>query len=163
MKFSTTLDDFPYRDGDMVDLAVRIEKNEFRGEIKPSVQIRDIRFSGVDEDNLFKSIKLYEKYRRREKLNVQEAKFITPSREFLLGVFNFLKSYNVWTFDIETMLVRTRCPVEKYCTMQVSVDILVELGLIKKESETLVFDGNGKKADLSQSEILKFLNEMQGV
>ena len=61
------------------------------------------------------------------------------------------------------MLVRTKCPIEKYCTMQVSVDILIELGLIKKESETLIFDGNGKKADLSQSEILKFLNEMQGV
>ena len=163
MKFSTTLDEFPYRDGDIVDLAVRIEKNEFRGEVKPSVQIREIRFSCVDEEKLFKSIRLYEKYKRREKLSVPEAKFLTPSREFLLGVFNFLKSYNVWSFDIETMLVRTKCPIEKYCTMQVSVDILIELGLIKKESETLMFDGNGKKADLSQSKILNFLNEMQGV
>ncbi len=163
MKFGATLNDFPFREGDIVDLAVRIEKNEFRGEIKASVQIRDIRFSGVDEDKLFKSMELYEKYKRREKLNPQEAKFITPTREFLLGVFNFLKSYNVWSFDIETMLIRAKCPIEKYCTMQVSVDVLVELGLIRKENETLIFDGNGKKADLSSSEILKELNEMQGV
>lgn len=163
MKFGATLNDFPYRDGDMVDLAVRIEKNEFRGEIKPSVQVRDIRFSGVDEDNLFKSMGLYEKYKRKETLTSHEARFLTPSRDFLIGVFNFLKSYNVWSFDIETMLVRTKCPVEKYCTMQVSVDVLCELGLIKRENDTLIFDGNGKKADLSQSKILKELNEMQGV
>lgn len=163
MKFSATLNDFPYREGDIVDLAVRIEKNEFRGEIKASVQIRDIRFSGIDEDKLFKSMGLYEKYKRREELSVQEAKFLTPTREFLLGVFNFLKSYNIWSFDIETMLIRAKCPVEKYCTMQVSVDVLVELGLIRRENETLIFDGNGKKADLSSSKILKELNEMQGV
>lgn len=163
MKFGATLNDFPYRDGDMVDLAVRIEKNEFRGEIKPSVQVREIRFAGVDEDKLFKSIGLYEKYKRKEKLNIQEAKFLTPSREFLLGVFNFLKSYNVWNFDVETMLVRTKCPIEKYCTMQVSIDVLCEMGLIKREDNQLIFDGNGKKADLSQSKILKELNEMQGV
>lgn len=163
MKFGANLNDFPYREGDIVDLAVKIEKNEFRGEIKASVQIRDIRFSGIDEENLFKSMGLYEKYKRREKLNVQEAKFLTPTREFLLGVFNFLKAYNVWSFDIETMLVRAKCPVEKYCTMQVSVDVLVELGLVRKENETLIFDGNGKKADLSSSKILKELNEMQRV
>ena len=163
MKFGSTLNDFPYRDGDMVDLAVRIEKNEFRGEIKPSVQVRDIRFSGIDEDNLFKSIGLYEKYKRKETLNSHEARFLAPSREFLLGVFNFLKSYNVWTFDTETMLVRTKCPVEKLCTMQVSIDVLCELGLVKREENQLVFDGNGKKADLSKSKILKELNEMQGV
>jgi single-stranded-DNA-specific exonuclease len=163
MKFGAGLNDFPFREGDIVDLAVRIEKNEFRGEIKASVQIRDIRFSGVDEENLFKSMALYEKYKRGEKLNSQEAKFLTPTREFLLGVFNFLKSYNIWSFDIETMLVRAKCPIEKYCTMQVSVDVLIELGLIRKENETLIFDGNGKKADLTSSKILKELNEMQGV
>ncbi len=163
MKFGAGLNDFPFREGDIVDLAVRIEKNEFRGEIKASVQIRDIRFSGVDEENLFKSMALYEKYKRGEKLNSQEAKFLTPTREFLLGVFNFLKSYNIWSFDIETMLVRAKCPIEKYCTMQVSVDVLIELGLVRKENETLIFDGNGKKADLSSSKILKELNEMQGV
>ena len=163
MKFGASLNDFPYREGDVVDLAVRIEKNEFRGEIRPSVQIREVRFAGIDEDNLFKSMGLYEKYKRKENLNVDEAKFLTPSREFLLGVFNFLKSYNVWSFDIETMLVRTKCPTQKYCTMQIALDVLCELGLIRKENETFIFDGNGKKADLSQSEILKNLNEMQGV
>ncbi len=162
MKFSTALNEFPFREGDTVDLAVRIEKNEFRGETKAAVQIRDIRFSGVDEENLFKSKALYEKFKRGEALNSHEARFLTPSRDFLLGVFNFIKSYKIWTFDVETMLVRTKCPYERYCTMLISVDILCELGLIKCEGEHIIFDGDSKKTDLSQSEILKKLTEMQG-
>ncbi len=106
MKFSTTIETFPFREGDTVDLAVRIEKNEYRGEIKASVQIKDMRFSGVDEDNLFKSQSLYEKYKRGEKLSPHEARFLTPTREFLLGVFNILKSYVTWDYDIETLLYR---------------------------------------------------------
>lgn len=162
MKFSTTLNEFPYREGDTVDIAVRIEKNEFRGEVKATVQIRDIRFAGVDEDNLFKSQALYEKFKRGEALNSHEARFLAPNREFLLGVFNLIKSYKIWTFNVEALLVRAKCPYERYCTMLVSLDILCELGLIKREGEHIIFDGDGKKADLSQSEILKKLTEMQG-
>lgn len=162
MKFSANLNEFPYREGDTVDLAVRIEKNEFRGEVKATVQIRDIRFAGVDEDNLFKSQALYEKFKRGEVLNSHEARFLAPNREFLLGVFNLIKSYKIWTFDVEALLVRAKCPYERYCTMLVSLDILCELGLIKREGEHIIFDGDGKKADLSQSEILKKLIEMQG-
>lgn len=162
MKFSTTLNEFPYREGDTVDIAVRIEKNEFRGEVKATVQIRDIRFAGVDEDNLFKSQALYEKFKRGEALNSHEARFLAPNREFLLGVFNLIKLYKIWTFNVEALLVRAKCPYERYCTMLVSLDILCELGLIKREGEHIIFDGDGKKADLSQSEILKKLTEMQG-
>ncbi len=162
MKFSTTLNDFQFVEKDVVDLAVRIDKNEFRGEVKASVQIRDMRFSGVDEDNLFKSQALYEKYRRGDNLNSHEARFLTPTREFLLGVYGILKQYKVWQYDIETLIHRAKCPVERYCTMLVSVDVLCELGLLKQENGQLIFDGNGKKADLSQSEILNNLNRIQG-
>ena len=162
MKFSTTLSEFQFAEKDIVDLAVRIDKNEFRGEVKASVQVRDMRFSGVDEDNLFKSLSLYEKYRRGEALTSHEARFLTPTREFLLGVYSLFKQYKIWRYDIETLLHRAKCPTERYCTMLVSVDVLCELGLVKKENGQLIFDGDGKKADLNQSEILNNLNRLQG-
>ena len=162
MKFSTTMNEFPFVENDVVDLAVRIDKNEFRGEVKASVQIRDMRFSNVDEDKLFKSQALYEKYRRCEDLTPHEARFLTPTREFLLGVYGVLKQYKLWQHDIETLTYRAKCPIERYCTMMVSVDVLCELGLIKRENGQLIFDGEGKKADLSQSEILNNLNRIQG-
>ena len=162
MKFSTTLSEFQFCEGDTVDLAVRVDKNEFRGEVKASVQVRDMRFSGVDDETFFKSQLLYEKYKRRETLSPHEARFLTPAREFLLGVFNLLKQYKQWQYDVETLMIRAKCPVERYCTMRVSLDVLCEMGLIKYENEHIIFDGDGKKADLSQSEILNNLNQMQG-
>ncbi len=162
MKFSTTVAEFPFCEGDMVDLAVRIDKNEFRGEIKASVQIREMRFSGVDEENLFKSQSLYEKYKRGEGLTSREARFLTPNREFLLGAYGLLKQYKVWQHDVETLLFRAKCPMERYCTMLVSLDVLCELELIKNDNGKLIFDGDGKKADLSQSKILNYLNRLQG-
>ena len=162
MKFQTTVMNFPFCEGDTVDLAARIEKNEFRGEIKASVQIKDMRFSGIDEDKLFKSKALYEKYKRGEKISPQEAKFLMPTREFLLAVYNMMKQYKCWYYDVETLMVRANCPVERYCTMLISLDVLKELDFINEQNEQIVFDGDGKKADLSQSEILKELNEMKG-
>ncbi len=162
MKFSTLQNEFPFCEGDVTDLAVRIDKNEFRGEVKASVQIRDMRFSGVDEDKLFKSQALYEKYKRGAMLSSHEARFLTPTREFLLGVYGLLKQYKLWQYDIETLTYRAKCPIERYCTMLVSLDVLCELGLIKRENEQIIFDGDGKKADLTLSKILNTLNTMQG-
>ena len=158
MKFSTAIEDFPYRKGDMLDLAVRIDKNEYRGEVKPSVLIKDMRFSGTDEEKLFGSLSLYEKFKRGEVLSSKEAKFITPSRNFLLAVYNFIKQQKEWSFDTETILKRTGCPVHNFCIMQTALDVLCELELIKHEDGKIIFDGTNKKAELEGSEILKKLN-----
>ena len=105
---------------------------------------------------------MYEQFKRDEALNVQQAKFLTPSREFLLAVYNLLKQYHCWYYDVEALAYRANCPVERYCTMLVAIDVLKELGFVKAENGQLVFVGEDKKADLSQSEILKKLNEIQG-
>lgn len=162
MKFSTAAEDFPYRVGDMLDLAVRIDKNEFRGEVKPSVQIKDIRFSGTDEDKLFGSMSLYEKFRRGEELSPKEAKFITPSRDFLLAVFSFIKRQGEWNYDTEVLLKRTGCPVHNFCIMQTAVDILCELELLKFSDSKIIFDGDNKKVELTDSKILNKLNAFKG-
>lgn len=162
MKFSTTAEDFPYRVGDTLDLAVRIDKNEFRGEVKPSVQIKDIRFSGTDEDKLFGSMSLYEKFRRGEALSPKEAKFIAPSRDFLLAVFGFLKRQGEWNYNTEVLLKRTGCPVHNFCIMQTAVDVLCELELLKISDGKIIFDGDNKKVELTGSKILNRLNAFKG-
>lgn len=162
MKFSTTANEFPYRAGDILDLAVRIEKNEYRGELKPSVQIKDIRFSGTDDGKLFGSMSLYEKFKRGESLSLKEAKFITPSREFLLAVYSFIKKQGTWNYDTEILLKRTGCPIHSFCTMQTAIDILCELELLKQEDGKIVLDGENKKAELSCSKILNTLNTFVG-
>lgn len=162
MKFSTTAEDFPYCKGDTLDLAVRIDKNEYRGETKPSVLIKDMRFSGTDDEKLFGSMSLYEKFKRGEALSPKEAKFITPSREFLLAVYSFIKKQGLWKFDTETLLKRTGCPVQNFCIMQTAIDILRELNLLKKTDGKIIFNGENKKTELNSSKILNRLNYFIG-
>lgn len=160
MLFSVTLAEFPYRIGDAVDLAVQIEKNVFRGEIKPSVHIKEMRFSGTDEENYLKSMRLYEKYRHGDALNEKEVAFLTPSREFLLGVYKFMKNAGTFPFDIEVFCKRSGCPYKNAATAAVSFDVLTELCLLKKdENGAYLYTEPAQKADLSASEILKTLSE----
>lgn len=160
MLFSVTLAEFPYRIGDAVDLAVQIEKNVFRGEIKPSVHIKEMRFSGTDEENYLKSMRLYEKYRHGDALNEKEVAFLTPSREFLLGVYKFMKNAGTFPFDVEVFCKRSGCPYKNAATAAVSFDVLTELCLLKKdENGAYLYTEPAQKADLSASEILKTLSE----
>lgn len=162
MLFSVTAEQFPYRIGDAVDLAVQVEKSTFRGEIKPSVHIKDMRFSGADEENFFKSLRLYEKYRRGDELNAKERAFITPSREFLLSVYKFLKANDPFRFDTEVFCQRSRCPYAFAATVEVAFDVLTELNLIEKtESGAYRCVAQTGKADLAASKILRNLTEKE--
>ena len=160
MLFSTTLGEFPYRIGDTVDLAVQIEKNVFRGEIKPSVHIKEMRFSDTDEENYLKSMRLYEKYRHGDALNEKEISFLTPSRAFLLGVYKFMKTAGKFPFDMEVFCKRSGCPYKNAATAAVSFDVLTELCLLEKdENGAYLYAESTQKADLSASNILKTLSE----
>jgi len=159
MLFSVTPAQFPYRIGDAVDLAVQIEKNVFRGEVRPSVHIKEIRFSGTDEDNYLKSVRLYEKYRYGDALNPKEAAFLTPSREFLLGVYKFMKYAGKFSFSAEVFCKRSGCPYQNAATVLVAFDVLLQLGLLEKdENGVYTYIEKTEKVDLSASAILQNLS-----
>ena len=163
--FSVSAEKFPYVVGDTVDAAVKIVKNEFRGEIKPSIQIKDIRASNFDDDNYLKSIRLYEKYRYGEKLNKNEIDFLTPDRSFLSAVYKFLKQNGGLKFDIDIFCLRAGCPLSSAATVMVALDALTELELLNCNADG-TYDFNGidknKKVDLTSSSILNKLNSMKG-
>ncbi|HIR12276.1 MAG TPA: single-stranded-DNA-specific exonuclease RecJ [Candidatus Fimenecus excrementavium] len=165
MLFSVTLAQFPFKLGDAVDLAVQVDRNVFRGEVKPSVHIRAIRFSGLDEENFLKSVRLYEKYRHGDTLNEKEAAFLCPSRTFLLSVYKFIRANSPWHFDIDVFCKRSGCPAANAATVLVALDVLCELHLILKDGEGgYLFNEEtvGQKADLADSEILKALQDRGG-
>lgn len=158
MLFGVTLDRFPYCIGDAVDLAVQIEKNVFRGEIKPSVHIKEMRFSGTDEENYLKSMRLYEKYRNGDALNAKETAFLTPSREFLSGVYKFMQTAGTFSFSMEVFCKRSGCPYRNAATAAVAFDVLAEMGLLERgENGTYTYIMPREKVDLSLSKILQAL------
>lgn len=162
MLFSVPLSAFPYQIGDTVDLAVQIEKNVFRGEVHPSVRIREMRFSGFDTEHYLKSLRLYEKYRFGDALSEKERTFLTPSREFLLGVYKFLKLNSPFPYDTAVFCKRSGCPPTKAATVLVALDVLTELGLSEKNADgAYICKPAAQKADLTASSILQHLTEKE--
>ena len=163
MLFGTTPQAFPYRIGDMLDLAVQIEKNEFRGVVKPSVHIKELRFSENDEQNYVKSIRLYETYKRGDVISTDEAAFLLPSRLFLVGVYQFMQYQSSFPLDAEIFCKRSGCKEALAARVLVAFDVLTELGLLEQTGNTYTLkQTGGQKVNLSDSTILETL-EAKGV
>jgi len=71
--FGQTADDFPFAAGDSVDVAVKLEKNEYMGQTNLSIQVRDIRPAGTDDDRLFSSLSLFSRFKRGKKISFAAA------------------------------------------------------------------------------------------
>ena len=103
-----------------------------------------------------KSVRLYEKYRRHEKLNEKELRFITPNRDFLASAYKFFKKSGGWHFDLHSLLIRANC-------LLVSEDVLCELKLMEKtENGAFSLCETSEKKDLDSSKILAGLKAEMG-
>lgn len=155
--FGQTADTFPFVQGDMVDVAVRIERNEFRGETRVSVQIKDIRPAGEDDRALFFSLYEYGKFSSGHLLSDSSRALICPDRRLLGDVYRYVKEKKVWRFSPEMLCMRTGCPYERAGAVSVCLDALCEVGVLKCENGEYTPAEISGKADLSGSTILKKL------
>ncbi|NLA76443.1 MAG: single-stranded-DNA-specific exonuclease RecJ, partial [Clostridiales bacterium] len=158
MCFGVTAEEFCYCTGDVLDLAVRIEKNEYMGEVKVSIHIKDMRFSGADDKAVLGGYRLYEKYASHTQLNSAEKQELLPARELLVSVYKFIKLNGGWRHDAETLCRRTGLEDTKVAPVRTALDVLSELGLIIGGSDGYIMPETETKTDLQKSEILKFLN-----
>ncbi|MGI6255329.1 MAG: single-stranded-DNA-specific exonuclease RecJ [Acutalibacter sp.] len=108
MKFKTRLEDFPYAPGDLLDLAVTMEPNDFNGRADITISVQDLRLSGVDADKSLHSYRVYEKIRRREPLTPQEAKTLLPTHEDLAVVYRKLTSLAGRAFSVHSMTAQLK-------------------------------------------------------
>jgi len=160
VRFGMSAEKCPFTVGDKVDAAVKIERNEFRGEVRPSIQIRDLRFSGIDEQERIKSIRLYEKYRSGQSLSEEEIDNLIPDRDFLGRVFTFIKNNPTLNLDSESICVRTGMNMSEYARLLTSLDILEELKTVLKDENDLYYlPDSVEKTALSASRIY---NDLEG-
>ncbi|MBQ5996131.1 MAG: single-stranded-DNA-specific exonuclease RecJ [Clostridia bacterium] len=156
--FSTTAEGFPYAVGDTVDIAFKVEKNEFRGEIHPSVQIIDIVYSDFDFYKCESSVRVYEKYRGRFPLNEKERNLLIPDRAFFAGVYKFFRLKKSFGFGVEDFCHQSGCPYSYAAKVLVCLDIMCELGLLTRDGSQYKIVENPERVELGSSEILKKLN-----
>lgn len=127
--FGYQAEEFPYLPGDLVDLAVTLDSSEYRGEISVTVQLRDIRLSGRDEDEILRSLRQYEALRRGA-LPAAGRAALLPGREEIAAVYRFLRDRNRPVIHYEEAAYRLNLAPAR---LRVILDILAERDLIRLE------------------------------
>ena len=130
MLFSVAPEDFPYCVSDVVDLAIRLSQNEYMGETKVSIQVKDIKLSVMDDDKVQENLLLYESFRRGDILTEEQKKILLPDRDFCGNVYRFLRANNGFSGNEEVLCVRLGLKEEKLATLKVALDMFIELQVI---------------------------------
>ncbi len=163
MRFSTTLSEFPYQVGDIVDLAVTLDVSVYNNTETLSVIIREMRFSGLDEDEFISSEEIFSSFCRGDALSSADALSITPSREEFAVVYRYLRSHNGYRYSFDTLLYRIGASLN-YGKLRVILECMNELRLIR------IYEGMydceiemcavNAKVNLSDSVIIRKLQEV---
>lgn len=108
MKFKTRLEEFPYHPGDVLDLAVTMEPNDFNGRADITISVQDLRLSAVDADKSLHTYRVYEKLRRGEALSPEEGGELLPTRQELAVVYRKLIALNGKAFSVQALLLELK-------------------------------------------------------
>ena len=159
--FGVTPDKFLYQAGDTVDLAVRLERNEYMSQVKVGVYIKDIRMSGTDDMRYLKSVRLYEKMKRREVLTQKQKDFLKITRQEIAEVYRYIKKCGGWYADTDLLCYRLGDDGAGACKILTAIDILCELGIFKKENDGVCCHDTSIKVELESSALMQYVNSMQ--
>ena len=157
LKFGISPDLFPYVPGDRLDLAVRLEPNEYMGIRRVSIYIKEIRMSGTDDSRFLRSVRLYETIRRGERVKEEAARYCCPDRAFITDVYRYIRQHTVTEDDIDVLCYRLGGDGAAACRVMMSIDILKEIGVLATAPDGRIEAVQGVKADLDASALLSKL------
>lgn len=80
-----------YRNGDIVDVAVSLDRNIYNGQENLSVIIKDIKYSQSNNEELIDSERIFDNFAKRYRLTKNEVMSILPTRNDFAYVYRFLK------------------------------------------------------------------------
>lgn len=80
MKFSTASEDFPFQVGDVVDIAVTLDKSIYRERESLTAVVRDMRLSETHFNEINEGRQSFEKLMRGEELDAEELDVLRPTR-----------------------------------------------------------------------------------
>ncbi len=131
--FRMTQLEFPYTVGDVVDVAATLDSNEYLGQIRLSILVRNIKLHDMDEDVLFEGIRQFDSLMHGTPGDYSAA---LVDRDFIARVYKFIRNNGNWRYDNELLCKRLGLTAAEYAKVSVAVQALLELG-------TLVYDGDG--------------------
>ncbi len=150
VKFGVREDEFPYRQGDILDFAVRISKNFYKGKYYISICAVDIRKNGMDENTFFAEKSDYQLFVAGEKNKTK----MYPDRAACSAVYRFIRDNNGWNFSYDDLYFCLKGVT--YGQMRFALDAFCEAGLISADKKITV-NPVSQKADLENTGVMKAL------
>ena len=160
--FFTSAQEFPYRTGDIVDIAATLDINEYGGNRSVSVIIKDIKSNSDDTGRILESGRIFEDFCRGTVQNKDKLAQILPQRSDFAEVYRFIRSVREYNHKPEHMvhIFNNRIP---YGKIKVILYALRELGLIGyteglKQSRVCLRNTGGR-VDLESARIIRKIRE----
>lgn len=160
LKFSMTAEEFPYKKGDKLDLAVRLERNEYMGSVRVSIYIKDMKMAGTDDEKYLNSERLYEKVRRGDKVSKEDISNCLPDRKFIAEVYRYIRDNIYYEGNTDVLCYRLGDDGSHACKVLFSIEILKELGVFVLNSDGKITVNQEQKVDLESSELMIYLKSL---
>ncbi|NLL62701.1 MAG: single-stranded-DNA-specific exonuclease RecJ [Ruminococcaceae bacterium] len=159
MYFNIVPGTFAYIAGDKIDVLVTLDKNEWNGSIRVSAVVKDIRPSGIDDNLMVKSEKLFDKVSLKRDLSVEELDFATPDRDLCGNVYTYLKQTKSNISNYEYIASKVWGPLDNLCRVRIALLSLRQLGLINIAKDgTINVPNTDAKVDLFSAPVMEFLS-----
>lgn len=150
-----------YRNGDIVDVAVSLDRNIYNGQENLSVIIKDIKYSQSNNEELIDSERIFDKFAKRYKLTKDEVMSILPTRNDFAYVYRFLKQNKGFIYG-EYALVNALNYKISMGKLIVILYSMKELGLINWQQglyQSIIEMKESGKVNLEDSVFIKKLKE----
>lgn len=163
MKFFTSTDEFPYVRGDVLDLAVTLDTNEYNGTTSVSVIIKAIKANADDTEEILKSQRVYEDFYMGNTPEKEMLLSITPNRDDFALLYRFLKASTGYGFPAQTLVHKLDNKLS-FGKIRVILKAMSELGLIQiceglRGTRIKMLEVAGK-VQLETADIIKRLKEV---
>lgn len=91
--------EFPYKNGDLIDLMANMSLNEYKGTKSVNLKVIDYRPHGLRQERFFAAMDVYEQFRRGENVDKAILKRGCPERNELVEVYKYIRKNTAVTFE----------------------------------------------------------------
>ena len=160
--FFTSTEEFPYKKGDLLDLAVTLDTNEYNGNVSVSVIVKAVKANSDDSLDILQSGRIFEDFCLGNPLSKQQLLSILPTRDDFALLYRFLKSNGGYNFSFDTLVHKLDNKIS-FGKIRVILKAMRELNLIKvcesMKSSTIKLNEVNGKVSLDSASIIRKLKE----
>ena len=158
ISFKIPTSTFAFKVGDMVDMLVTADINEFKGNERVSLMLSDIRPSDFNEDKYFIAKEVYEDMKSGKGIEKKFLKRVIPTRDDMVKLYKLIKGKTVSRDNLYFEAYKENI---SYAMMMTAIEAFLECGLCEYDYANSLVTGlkSDKKVDLMNTNVL---NKLKG-